>query len=401
MASCHKSKDKWPVFRRVDGADLAEGLTSVPGVVVRTSPAVSRPLGRYPLGVDREQGRPTWVVGHLDAAGSTPDCIRHIGPVSYPMSPSPLVSVISPTYRHRKYLDSTLWSVASQDYAAYEHLVVDGASADGTVEYLETCSNLQWLSEPDGGYVEAFHKGLAKARGQWVLQCAISDGWLVSDWITRCMEVFDQYPETALVWGVPRSMTQDGRLGDIVYPDLFPGPEQLSARDTFRLWLTRGFVLPEGNLCVRKSVVEELFPTVEECLDPTVEPWLEFTTRFHSAGYMAVGLPVVANYGRAHADSITASEFDRGVWRVRRGRFSSQVALARRAHVLRGEAKVFVDVTGMPHTATKLTARERFHALAWSTSDSLASGLRPGLGLLPDSTRNALRRVRGSLLGGR
>lgn len=351
--------------------------------------------------MSRHTLRPPWVLGQYDLAGSVPDPIRHEGPVDYPASANPRVSVISPAYRHRRYLDSTLFSVASQDYSDFEHIVVDGASGDGTPDYLSLCRNLKWISEPDKGYVEAFHKGLRRARGQWVIQCCISDGFLVRDWITRCMEVFEKSPETALVWGVPRSMTQDGHLGDVVYQDLFPGPEALSARDTFLLWLTRGFVLPEGNLCARASIIRDLFPTEADCLDPTLEPWLEFTTRFHEAGFMAVGLPVVANYGRAHDDSITASEFDAGTWRVRRGRFSQQVAVARRAHVLKGKPKALVDAAGIQTSVVRLTRRERMAALGWSVSESLANGLRPALALLPESTREVLRGMRGTLLSSR
>jgi len=347
--------------------------------------------------VSQETSRPAWAVGHFDPMGSVPVSVGHAGPVSYPESTHPRVSVISPAYRHRKYLDSTLFSIAAQDYPEFEHIVIDGASGDGTVEYLESCPNLVWMSEPDTGYVDAFHKGLDRARGEFVLQCAISDGLLVNDWITRCMEVFDSLPETALVWGVPRSMAEGGHLGEVVYQDLFPGPKALNAADTFQLWLTRGFVLPEGNLCVRAEVLSRLFPTVADCLDPTVEPWLEFTTRFHEAGYVAVGLPVAANYGRAHADSITASEFDAGTWRVRRNRFSRQVARARRAHVLRGDQKTFVDVSGAHISVMKLTNRQRMLALGWSLSDTLTNRLRPGLGLLPDSARETLRRTRGRL----
>ena len=351
--------------------------------------------------MSQETSRPTWVVGHFDQKGTVPASVSHRGPVSYPTSAHPRVSVVSPAYRHRQYLDSTLFSVASQDYPEFEHIVIDGASGDGTVEYLKSCPNLIWTSEPDTGYVDAFHKGLNRARGDFVLQCAISDGLLVKDWITRCMETFDTLPDTALVWGVPRSMAQDGCLGDVVYQDLFSARRALSARDSFQLWLTRGFVLPEGNLCVRADVLKSLFPTVSECLDPTMEPWLEFTTRFHEAGYMAVGLPVAANYGRAHADSITASEFDAGTWRVRRNRYSRQVARARRAHALRGDPKVFVGVSGAPTSQMKLSGRQRILALGWSVSDALTNGLRPGLGLLPDSARETLRSVRSRLLTSR
>jgi glycosyltransferase involved in cell wall biosynthesis len=358
-------------------------------------------MTRYPHQVEHELARPKWVVGHFDPLGSLPGAVGFSGPVRYPVASSPSISVISPSYRHRRYLDSTLSSVAFQDFFDFEHLVVDGGSGDGTVEYLKSCVNLKWSSEPDSGYVDAFHKGLARAQGSWIIQCCISDGFLVSDWFSRCMEIFERNPHIALVWGVPRSLGGDGLIGDIAYPDLFAGPRQLDPRDTFRLWLTRGFVLPEGNMCIRREVLRELFPSVEECRDDTLDPWLEFTARFHEAGYMAIGLPVVANYGRAHSDSNTASEFNRGVWLERRRRFMRRVSKARGVHVLRGGSKIFVDWTGAPQSSTRFSTGERLESLAWSSTDVASRRLRPVLSHLPEPLRKGLRASRSRLLRSR
>jgi glycosyltransferase involved in cell wall biosynthesis len=61
-------------------------------------------------------------------------------------------------------------SVAAQTYPHREHVVVDGASSDGTVELLRarapTLARL--VSEPDGGLYDALNKGLALAGGEVV-----------------------------------------------------------------------------------------------------------------------------------------------------------------------------------------------------------------------------------------
>lgn len=61
-----------------------------------------------------------------------------------------------------------MYSIRSQTLVEYEHIVVDGASTDGTVELLTSMEEtypLRWISEPDTGMYNAINKGLAMARG--------------------------------------------------------------------------------------------------------------------------------------------------------------------------------------------------------------------------------------------
>ena len=48
------------------------------------------------------------------------------------------ISIITITYNSAKTLPNTLQSVLSQTYPYIEHIIVDGASKDGTRELIET-----------------------------------------------------------------------------------------------------------------------------------------------------------------------------------------------------------------------------------------------------------------------
>src|SRR5919199_175336 len=77
----------------------------------------------------------------------------------------PLVSVITPSYNQARYIRKTIGSVLTQDYPNIEHIVVDGASTDGTAEILQEYGErypdrFRWLSEPDQGQSDALNKGL-------------------------------------------------------------------------------------------------------------------------------------------------------------------------------------------------------------------------------------------------
>lgn len=87
------------------------------------------------------------------------------------MSPSPRVSVITVVRNDAAGLARTLDSVAAQDYANRQMVVIDGGSTDSTLETLRqhaTAINT-WISEPDEGIYHAMNKGVALADGEWLL----------------------------------------------------------------------------------------------------------------------------------------------------------------------------------------------------------------------------------------
>lgn len=83
----------------------------------------------------------------------------------------PLISIITITYNASGQLSPTMKSVAEQTYLDYEHLIIDGASTDNTLEIARSLGGrkLRILSEPDKGLYDAMNKGLSLARGKYVL----------------------------------------------------------------------------------------------------------------------------------------------------------------------------------------------------------------------------------------
>ncbi len=96
------------------------------------------------------------------------------------MLPIPKLSIVTPSFNQARFIDETLWSIRSQQYPVLEHLVIDGASTDGTLDILRRYSampdwqHLRWISEADHGQSEAINKGFRKATGDII-------GWLNSD----------------------------------------------------------------------------------------------------------------------------------------------------------------------------------------------------------------------------
>ena len=86
----------------------------------------------------------------------------------------PTITVVTPSFNAAATIEETLRSVREQDYPYVEHVVVDGASTDGTVEILERAEGVRFVSEPDRGLSHAMNKGVAMASGSII-------GWLNAD----------------------------------------------------------------------------------------------------------------------------------------------------------------------------------------------------------------------------
>jgi len=90
---------------------------------------------------------------------------------------APLISVVLVCRNPGPRLHEALASVWAQTGVEFEAVVVDGASTDGTREWLETQQSRlgTLISEPDTGVYDAMNKGLAAARGDWVLFLGADD----------------------------------------------------------------------------------------------------------------------------------------------------------------------------------------------------------------------------------
>jgi len=80
------------------------------------------------------------------------------------------ISIITVTWNCNDTINDCLDSVASQTWSNIEHVVIDGASTDGTVGLLEQRRNslAVFVSEPDKGIYDALNKGIARATGDVV-----------------------------------------------------------------------------------------------------------------------------------------------------------------------------------------------------------------------------------------
>lgn len=83
----------------------------------------------------------------------------------------PLLSIITINYNNLDGLEQTVESVLTQSFGNFEYIIIDGGSTDGSVGYIESIAEqfAYWVSEPDEGIYDAMNKGIALAKGEYLL----------------------------------------------------------------------------------------------------------------------------------------------------------------------------------------------------------------------------------------
>jgi glycosyltransferase involved in cell wall biosynthesis len=132
-----------------------------------------------------------------------------------------VLSVITPVRNMARYLPDTLDSVAALS-APHEHIVIDGASDDGTVELLEGRDdpNLTWVSKPDSGQTEAVNKGLRRAKGDLIAWLNADDAYIPAT-VDPAIEHLRQTPETGAIFGAVNYVDEHGEVFRTLVPPKF------------------------------------------------------------------------------------------------------------------------------------------------------------------------------------
>ena len=191
------------------------------------------------------------------------------------------ISIITITYNSAKSLQRALDSVRSQTYPDIEHIIVDGASKDGTKELVEAYAkahkNVRWISEKDDGIYNALNKGIKMATGDVI-------GFLHSDDVLFSADSIGQ---------IAAAFEQTG--ADVVYGDL----QYCRGKKVVRRWksnefnprgLKYGWMPPHPTVYVKREVYEKV-GEYDEWFRISAD--YDMILRIFSAGYKTHYIPEV------------------------------------------------------------------------------------------------------------
>ncbi|MDT3402952.1 glycosyltransferase family 2 protein [Mucilaginibacter terrae] len=121
----------------------------------------------------------------------------------------PKLSVITIVYNNVQHIKRTLQSVIHQTYANIEYIVVDGLSTDGTLDIIHQYGDkiTTLISEKDKGIYDAMNKGLALAKGDYVIFMNSGDTFYAHDTVEQ---VFATAPDADIYYGETEMMNEAG-----------------------------------------------------------------------------------------------------------------------------------------------------------------------------------------------
>lgn len=160
-----------------------------------------------------------------------------------------ILSIITINWNNASGLEKTLASVLKQKEQDFEHIIVDGASTDGSVERIKSYNSQRpavWVSERDNGIYNAMNKGVRMAQGQYIMILNSGDYLASPDVVGRMYDELRscQFPPILFgniikVWPNGKTTVDHQLCGDISFLDFY-----------------RGTLNPDGTL-VQRSLFEK------------------------------------------------------------------------------------------------------------------------------------------------
>lgn len=162
------------------------------------------------------------------------------------------ISIITVTYNSGKTIADTIKSVLAQSYPNIEHIIIDGKSADGTVDIINKYKplykgRLKYISEKDNGIYDAMNKGISMATGD-VAGILNSDDYFTANDIIET--VASQFNDAGLdaVYGDIHFVKSENQNKTVRY---------YSSAKFRPFWLRFGFMPAHPSFYVRKQILDK------------------------------------------------------------------------------------------------------------------------------------------------
>jgi len=129
------------------------------------------------------------------------------------------ISIVTVVFNGETYLEECMDSVLRQGYPNLDYIVIDGGSADRSVDIIRKFSKhlSYWVSEKDFGMYDALNKGFKKSSGE-IMAWINSDDLLMNKSLFLINDLFQRHPQAEWIQGLPLKISSDGSVFDHFEP---------------------------------------------------------------------------------------------------------------------------------------------------------------------------------------
>ena len=152
------------------------------------------------------------------------------------LMPDYQLTIITPVFNGAAYIERCLRNVLDQNAVGVEHLVMDGASTDGTREIVERFAlahpHVRLVSERDAGQSDAMNKGIKIAAAP-VISFLNTDDSYTPGTLRRVLALLPTLPEPGFLCGNCQTLDAAGNVVAVNKPsllrldDILVGPPQV------------------------------------------------------------------------------------------------------------------------------------------------------------------------------
>lgn len=159
------------------------------------------------------------------------------------------ISIITAVHNRKDVIAQAILSVQAQNYPLIEHVIIDGASTDGTLSVIKKIikGGTILISESDNGVYDALNKGILKSSGS-IIGILHSDDFFADKFVIS--DVVKKFENSSV---------------DIVHGDL-DYVSQANSSKIIRHWvagefsktkLSWGWMPPHPSVFIRRSVIDD------------------------------------------------------------------------------------------------------------------------------------------------
>ncbi|EKF86485.1 glycosyltransferase family A protein [Methanobacterium formicicum] len=158
----------------------------------------------------------------------------------------PLVSIITPTYNHEKFIGTCIESVLKQTYPNWEMIIVDDGSVDGTGSIIKKYNDkrIKHVKQENVGIWklnETYNRALNLAQGDLIAILEGDDAWPKYK-LEEQVKIFEK-PEVVLSWGRKNTINDKNEIISFDLPSLEPFMH-MSQEEIIRNLLIYNFMQP-------------------------------------------------------------------------------------------------------------------------------------------------------------